>query len=211
MKKLVVSVLVAIGSGNAWAADFVDTAKVISSTPIYERVSEPKQECWMETVSSAGAVTKSAPVEERSIGGALVGGVIGGVVGSQVGQGTGNTVATAAGAIAGAIIGDRVANPGQGTAQAPAQAPQTREERRCRQVDSTREVLRGYNVTYRYNGQEVTTRLPYQPGQTLRVGVSVLGDDNAGGSRESYSGGDVRDARGSDKRERQRKDRGHDD
>lgn len=211
MKKLVVSVLAAIGSGNAWAADLVDTAKVVSSTPIYERVSEPKQECWTETVSSGGVVAKSAPVEERSIGGALVGGVIGGVVGSQVGQGTGNTVATAAGAIAGAIIGDRVANPSQGAAQAPAQAPQMREERRCRQVDSTREVIRGYNVTYRYNGQEVTTRLPYQPGQTVRVGVSVLGDDSAGGSRDSYNGGDVRDARDSDNRERHRKDRRHDD
>lgn len=211
MNKLVVSVLAAIGSGNAWAADFVDTAKVISSTPIYERVSEPRQECWNETVSSGGAVTKSAPVEERSIGGALVGGVVGGVVGSQIGQGTGNTVATAAGAIAGAIIGDRVANPSQGTTQTATPAPQTREERHCRQVDNVREVIRGYNVTYRYNGQEVTTRLPYQPGSTVRVGVSVLSDGNGGDARDSYSGGDARDNRGGDKRERYRKDRSYDD
>lgn len=211
MKRLVPSVVVAICAGNAWAADFVDTAKVISSTPIYERVSEPKQECWTETVSSGGAVAKSAPVEERSIGGALVGGVVGGVVGSQIGQGTGNTVATAAGAIAGAIIGDRVANPSQGAAQTAATTPQTREEQRCRQVENTREVIRGYNVTYRYNGQDVTTRLPYQPGSTVRVGVSVLGDGNAGDNRDSYSGGDVRDNRGRDNRERHRKDRGYDD
>ncbi len=211
MKKLVPSVLAAICAGNAWAADFVDTAKVISSTPIYERVSEPKQECWTETVSSGGTVTKSAPVEERSIGGALVGGVVGGVVGSQIGQGTGNTVATAAGAIAGAIIGDRVANPSHGTTQTTTQAPQTREERRCRQVENTREVISGYNVTYRYNGQEITTRLPYQPGSTVRVGVSVLGDGIAGDSRDSYSGGDVRDNRGRDNRERHRKDRERDD
>ncbi|MBI5660411.1 MAG: glycine zipper 2TM domain-containing protein [Nitrosomonadales bacterium] len=207
MKKLVLGMLAAIGSGGAWAADFVDTAKVVSSAPIYERVSEPKQECWTETVSSSGAVTRSAPVEERSIGGALVGGVIGGVVGSQVGQGTGNTVATAAGAIAGAIIGDRVANQNQGAAQTATQAPQAREERRCRQVDSTREVIRGYNVTYRYNGQEVTARLPYQPGATVRVGVSVLEEGGAGEARDSHSGSDVRDYRGSDKRERHRKDR----
>ncbi|TXT24422.1 MAG: hypothetical protein FD134_1563 [Gallionellaceae bacterium] len=211
MKRLVPSVVVAICAGNAWAADFVDTAKVISSTPIYERVSEPKQECWTETVSSVGAVAKSAPVEERSIGGALVGGVVGGVVGSQIGQGTGNTVATAAGAIAGAIIGDRVANPSQGAAQAATSTPQPREERRCRQVENTREVIRGYNVTYRYNGQDVTTRLPYQPGSTVRVGVTVLGDSNAGDNRDSYSGGDVRDNRSRDNRERHRKDRGNDD
>lgn len=208
MNRLVPSVLAAICAGNAWAADFVDTAKVVSSTPVYERVSEPGQECWTETVSSGGTVTKSAPVEERSIGGALVGGVVGGVVGSQIGQGTGNTVATAAGAIAGAIIGDRVANPSQGTTQAATPAPQTREERRCRQVENTREVIRGYNVTYRYNGQEITTRLPYQPGPTVRVGVSVLGDGGSGDTRDSYSSTDTRDYRGSDRRDRYRKDRG---
>jgi len=31
-------------------------------------------------------------------------------------------------------------------------------------------------VTYRYNGQNITTTLPYQPGSTLRVGVSVIED-----------------------------------
>jgi uncharacterized protein YcfJ len=209
MKKLIWAALAANFSGNVWAADFVDTAKVVSSTPVYERVSEPKQECWYETVSSGGAVTKSAPVEERSIGGALVGGVVGGVVGSQIGQGTGNTVATAAGAIAGAIIGDRVANPSQGAVQAANQAPQTREERRCRQVDSSREVIRGYDVTYRYNGQEITTRMPYQPGPTVRVGITVLGDGNGGEGRESSS--DSRDYRGHDKRDRSRRDRNYED
>lgn len=205
MKKLFLIMLAPVCSGAAWAADFVDTAKVISSTPIYERVSEPKQECWNETVSSSGTVTKSAPVEERSIGGALVGGIVGGVVGSQVGQGTGNTVATAAGAIAGAIIGDRVANQNQGATQTQqtTQAPQSREERHCRQVENYREVIRGYNVTYRYNGQDVTTRLPYQPGSTVRVGVSVLGDSGS-------STGDVidsRDARSRDVRHRDERDR----
>lgn len=204
MKKLFLIMLAPVYSGTAWAADFVDTAKVVSSTPIYERVSEPKQECWNETVSSTGTVTKSAPVEERSIGGALVGGVVGGVVGSQIGQGTGNTVATAAGAIAGAIIGDRVANQNQGASQTQqtTQVPQSREERHCRQVENFREVIRGYNVTYRYNGQDVTTRLPYQPGSTVRVGVSVLGD---GGNTGDVS--DPRDVRSRESRNRDSRDR----
>lgn len=189
MKKLFLSVLAAVCSGNAWTADFVDTAKVVSSTPIYERVSEPKQECWNETVSSTGTVTQSAPVAEHSIGGALLGGVVGGVVGNQVGQGTGNTVATAAGAIAGAIIGDRVANQNQGATQTTTQVPQTREERRCRQVDNFRDVIRGYNVTYRYNGRDVTTRLPYQPGDTVQVNVGVVGDTGSGSDVRDYRSG----------------------
>lgn len=211
MNKLVLGMLAAIASGSAWAADFTDTAKVISSTPIYERISEPKQECWTETVTSSGVVTKSAPVEDRSIGGAIVGGVVGGVVGSQIGHGTGNTVATAAGAIAGAIIGDRVANQNQGETQTINQPPQTREERRCRQVESSREVVRGYNVTYRYNGQEITTRMPYQPGPTVRVGISVVGEEQVGDARDSYRGRNDRDYRDDDDRKRHRKDRRYED
>ena len=197
MKKSFLIVLATASSSPAWAADFVDTARVISSTPIYERVSEPRQECWNETVSSTGYVTRTAPVAERSIGGALLGGVVGGVVGNQVGQGTGNTVATAAGAIAGAIIGDRVANQGAAQTQQTTQVPQMRDERHCRQVENFREVIRGYNVTYRYKGQDVATKLPYQPGDTVRVGISVMGDDNSG---------DVRDYRSNDSKGRRHGD-----
>lgn len=196
MNKGFLMLLVALLPGAALAADFTDTAKVVSSTPVRERVSEPKQECWTETVSSTGTVTKSAPVEERSIGGAVVGGVIGGVIGSQVGQGSGNTVATAAGAIAGTIIGDRVANQNsQRQAQATEQVPQTREERRCRQVESFREVIRGYDVTYRYNGRDITTRLPYDPGNTVRVSVSVVGGESNTGDARDYPN-DARDNEG---------------
>lgn len=177
MKNYLLIMLAAVSSSAAWATDFVDTAKVIASTPIYERVSEPKQECWNETVTSPGFSPGAAPAEERSLGGALLGGVIGGVLGSQVGQGHGSTAATAAGAIAGALIGDRAANPGNAQAQQGAQAPQSRVERHCRQIENFRDVIRGYNVTYRYNGHDVTVRMPAQPGETVRVGVSIMDGD----------------------------------
>src|SRR3989338_5242854 len=159
MKKNLLVVALASLCGGAYAADFTDTARVISSTPIYERISEPKRECWTETVQ----VTP----KERSIGGAVVGGVAGGLLGSQVGGGGGRKVATAAGGIIGAVVGDRVANPDQ---------PRSEQVERCREVQTSREVIKGYNVTYRYNGRDVTTTLPYQPGSTLRVGVSVIDD-----------------------------------
>jgi len=195
--------------GSASAADFTDTARVVSSTPIYERVSEPRRECTMETVQVAP--------KERSMGGAVLGGVAGGLLGSQVGGGKGSTAATGAGAVAGAVIGDRVSNPdsnrsatggivggvagallgsqiGGGTGNKAATAaggvagvligdrvanpdqPRTEQVERCRQVESSREVIKGYNVTYRYNGQDITTTLPYQPGSTIRVGVGVIED-----------------------------------
>jgi len=207
-KSLVLLSIVSLG-GNVYAADFTDTARVVSSTPIYERVTEPKRECWTESVQVAP--------KERSLGGAIVGGVAGGLLGSQVGGGSGNTAATGAGAVAGAVIGDRVANPdsnrsatggivggvagallgsqiGGGTGNKAATAaggiagvmigdrvanpdqPRTEQVERCRQVDAAREVIKGYNVTYRYNGQDINTTLPYQPGSSVRVGVSIVED-----------------------------------
>jgi uncharacterized protein YcfJ len=169
MKKTILALSVTSLFGSAYASDFTDTARVISATPIYETVSEPKRECWTETVQVAP--------KERSIGGAVVGGIAGGLLGSQVGGGTGNKAATAAGGIAGAIIGDRVANPDQ---------PRTEQVERCREVQASREVIKGYTVVYRYNGQDVTTTLPYRPGSTLRVGVSVIDDGRRGSDEPAY-------------------------
>ena len=109
--------------------------------------------------------------ENRSATGAIIGGIAGGLLGSQVGGGSGRNAAAAAGAIVGSIVGDRVANP---------EMPQAQQVQRCRQVESYHEEVSGYNVVYRYNGREITTRLPYQPGATVRVGVSLdVMDDNA--------------------------------
>ena len=142
--------------GSVYAADLVDTAQVISSTPIYERVTEPRRDCTTETV----------PVEPgHSVGGAVVGGVAGAAIGSQIGQGTGRDVATVAGGIAGAMTGDRIATRDK---------PRTQEVERCREVEVGREAITGYKVIYRYNGQDVTTTLPYQPGSTIRVRVNVI-------------------------------------
>lgn len=54
------------------------------------------------------------------------------------------------------------------------------EPQRCRTVQGTREVIYGYTVVYRYNGRDITTTLPHDPGPTVRVGVSVLDGPPAG-------------------------------
>lgn len=210
-KSLLVLSLAGVYSG-AYAADYSDTAKVISSTPIYERITEPKRECWTETVQ--------VQPKDRSMTGAIVGGVAGGLLGSQVGGGSGNTAATGAGAVAGAVIGDRVDNQdsnrsatgavvggvagallgsqvGGGTGNKAATAvggiagavigdrvanptsnqPRTEQVQRCRDVQTSREVIKGYNVTYRYNGHDYTTTMPNRPGSTIRVRVNVMEDE----------------------------------
>jgi uncharacterized protein YcfJ len=155
MKKTLAFATLAALAGAASAADLIDTAQVISSTPIIERVTEPRQEC----------VPVAAAPQEHGLVGPIIGGVAGAILGNQVGRGNGRTAATAAGAVAGTIVGDRVGN----APAAPAQ--------QCRTVETTREVVRGYTVVYRYYNRDITTTMPYNPGSTVRVGVSVL--DNA--------------------------------
>ncbi len=148
---------------GADAADFTDTAQVVSSAPVYERVAKRQRECWTE------AIAVDAP-REHSVGGAVVGGVAGALIGSQIGQGSGKQAATVAGGVAGAMAGDRIASQN---------SQQTREVERCREVETGGppvEVIKGYSVTYHYNGQDITTILPYQPGATIRIGVSVIED-----------------------------------
>ena len=164
MKKTILLLSLASLYSAAHAEDFTDTARVISSTPIYERVNQPRRECW------TGTVRGNAAPRERSYGGAILGGIAGGVIGSQVGAGNGRVAATAAGTLAGAMIGDNMANQNQQQVQADEQVE------RCREVDNVREVITGYNVTYSYNGHRATTTLPYDPGRTIRVSVSVIED-----------------------------------
>lgn len=155
-KTLAFAALAALAGAAVAAPDLVDTAQVISSTPIIEHVTEPRQEC----------TPVAAAPQDHNLAGPIVGGIAGAILGNQVGHGNGRTAATAAGAVAGTIVGDRVGNaeppPGQ----------------QCRTVQTTRDVVKGYTVVYRYYDRDITTTLPYNPGSTVRVGVGVV-DNNA--------------------------------
>jgi len=231
MKKsaLFAAVVMALAGKGQAATDLIDTAQVISSTPIVERIYEPRQAC--------GPVAAApAPSRERSVAGPIVGGIAGAILGAQVGRGSGRTAATAAGAVVGTIVGDRVANPesdrpvggavvggaaggllgaqvGRGSGSAAAagagavvgavagdrvQNPQqvaAAPAQQCRTIQSTRDVVRGYTVVYRYYDRDITTTLPYDPGPTVRVGVGVI--DNAPAAAAptpAIMGSDVRGA-----------------
>ncbi len=174
-----------------------DVAQVVSATPIMDRVSAPRQECFMEqvpTYSEPARVVEApryAPSSTASTGttgaGAVLGAIIGGVVGHQFGNSSGGRDrGTVAGAVVGGLIGNGIESSNSASATSPtyAQGVQpaynsapvqtgTRSVERCRTVNDSREQISGYNVTYRYGNQQYSTRLPYDPGQTMRVRVQV--------------------------------------
>ncbi len=157
----------AMTSGMALAGPehgFPDRARVIASTPIYEQVNEPRRECWTERVSAEERVYRN----RNNTGGAMIGAILGGLAGSGVGKGDGKVAAAAVGAATGAVIGDRW-NDRDGYYT----TTRSRPVEQCRMVDNFRQVMVGYDVTYRYLGKTFTTRLPYDPGNWLDVDVRV--------------------------------------
>ncbi|MDB5935827.1 MAG: hypothetical protein JWQ01_3171 [Massilia sp.] len=147
------------------AVEFEDFGRVVRVQPRVEQVRQPRQECRTEYVQ--------APVQQqqqRSAGGSIVGGLAGALLGNQIGGGTGRTTATAVGAIAGAVIGDRVDNDGRAV-----QPQQVQEQavRQCRTVESYESRTNGFDVTYDYRGRNYTTVLARDPGERIRLRVSV--------------------------------------
>ena len=202
MKQIFAASLAALSVGAAMAQSYSDTAQVLSAQPIYERSSVPRQECSNETVTTdrvvpaqgSGYVStgyqqtyQPAPPPERTIGaGTVIGAIIGGVVGHQFGNSSGGRdVGTGVGVVAGGLIGNQIEN-SQRTTTAPGYVqsgparvdyiPETRNVQRCQTVYDNRDEVTGYNVAYRYQGRDYTTRMAYDPGTSMRVQVNLTPD-----------------------------------
>ena len=160
-------------AGNASSrAGYQDTARVIANTPVYESVNEPRRECWEEKVGYERVEERSS--SDHNVGGAIVGGILGGVVGNSIGKGDGRKAATAIGAAVGALTGDKYgANNRRDYRDEPRGDARPVYEQRCREIENWTRKLTGYNVTYRYHGREYSAFLPYDPGYSVRVNVSV--------------------------------------
>lgn len=131
-------------------------AQVLSVQPAYETVATTAQPQCVEEHHSG-----------NTTGATVIGAIIGGALGNQVGKGDGRKAATVAGAVAGGAIGHEVAEHRAGTSY----------ECPSGYVQETRRVL-GYDVEYTYKGEHYMSRLPYDPGNHLRVRVSVTPDDS---------------------------------
>ncbi len=163
--KLLISALSLAALPLAQAGEFDDFGRVVRVQPRVEQIRVPRQECRTQYVQT--------PVQQqRGSGGSVIGGIAGALLGSQVGGGNGKVAAAAAGAIAGAVVGDRVENDGRQVDG----GMQEQAVRQCRNVDEVQNRNVGYDVTYEYRGHTYTQTMNRDPGDRVRLRVSVVAD-----------------------------------
>lgn len=137
-------------------------AQVLRADEVVERVvtRTPEERCDDVEYRSTG----------RTTGGTVIGALVGAALGNQVGKGDGRKAATVVGAVAGGAIGNNIAR-----------QREEAEARGCRLVEVEREESQvvGYDVEYMYKGEKYMSRLPYDPGNRLRIRVSVTPDVSA--------------------------------
>jgi len=133
-------------------------AQVLQVQALKRTVQTPREVC--EDVP----VTRQKPVQDQNkVVGTVAGALLGGVLGNQVGEGSGKKLAAVAGAVAGGYAGNQV----QGNMQA--KDTYTTTEQRCHTVTDSKQVVDGYEVTYRLGDKEDKVRMDHKPGQTIPV------------------------------------------
>jgi uncharacterized protein YcfJ len=157
-----------------FADDGYDYARVVDVDPIVTQVrtAVPRRDCYDEVQRSNGYATSS--YGRGSVAPTLIGGIIGGVLGSQIGHGHGRSAATVAGTLIGAGLG-QAAGRNANNSGYQYEEPQERVVQRCSVSydDQIEQRIDGYRVTYVYQGREYTTRMPYDPGDRVRIHVDV--------------------------------------
>ncbi|QJR14745.1 glycine zipper 2TM domain-containing protein [Usitatibacter palustris] len=187
MNKIVTLAVVSalgLGSATAMAKPRGEYVTVVSSTPIYETVSVPQQQCWMEPVTTyESRPVPAGYVSRPAIGpGTVIGAVLGGVIGHQVGgSNRAQNAATVAGAVIGGAVGNHVDRTnGVGYVAQPAyynqQVAVTHSVQRCTTTAAVSQRIVGYDVRYVHHGRPFVARMPHAPahGHMLRVGVDVF-------------------------------------
>lgn len=170
MKNLVMGIAMTAGlgmSGGLLAQTHYEYGTVIESVPVYQRVqvSSPREDCWHER----------EPVRYSSRSGSytpvLVSTIIGGALGNAVGNGKSNK---RVGAVVGAVLGHSIGRDivAQNSARSGARY---RTVEHCEWVEEYYETeeLVGYQVKYRYNGEEYSVRTSEDPGDQIQLRVRV--------------------------------------
>lgn len=133
-------------------------ADVLRVDPVYGTVQVPAQTCYNQTV-----------VEQKpghSGIGTVLGAVVGGVLGNTIGHGGGRSLATVVGAVGGGVAGNKLGGQSGGQYQTT--------QTTCQQTATVgQQQIIGYDVQYRYHGDVYVSRLSYDPGERLRIRVSV--------------------------------------
>ena len=154
MKKILILTATILSTGLSLAQD---VGRVISSTPIIQQVSVPRQICNTEQV---------AVQQPKSGAGAVMGAIAGGAMGNAIGNGGGRAAATMIGIMGGAIVGDRVEG-----------APQTQFQnvQRCSTQTFYETRPMAYNVVYEYAGKQYSVQMPQDPGPTIQLQIAPVG------------------------------------
>lgn len=171
MNKPLICTFAALGSAislNVGAQTRYEYAEVLASTPIYRviEVSEPREQCWEEEI-----VVESSRRRGTSGTGVIVSTILGGAIGNAVGN---NKSSQRVGAVLGAVLGHSI---GRDIVRSRNRQNNQRVEtiERCKTVyeQTQEERLVGYQVTYLYEGQERSVRADTDPGEQIRVRISV--------------------------------------
>ena len=136
------------------------------------RVSVPRRECYEVSDDDPGY---SQAADRPAAGGMILGGLIGAVIGHQIGHGRERAVGTVAGAVIGSAIGHDAATQRREEGPYGYSLPRAQSGERCetRYSEQIEQRIDGYRVSYRYNDRSYQTVLPYDPGERLRVRVTV--------------------------------------
>lgn len=155
MKQLVIScALLGLAQTPGWATA-QEVGQVLSRSAVVKPVAVPRQTC------------ASVPVVVHSSGaGALMGAIAGGAIGNAVGDGSGRALATMIGIVGGAMMGERIEGPGQATPQ---------NQTTCTTQTVYENRLVGYDVVYEYAGKQYRVQLPQDPGPTISLNISPVG------------------------------------
>lgn len=149
--------LLSVTTGVAGFAMAQDVGRVLSSTPVMQQVSVPRQVCTTEQV---------AVQPQKSGAGALLGAIAGGAMGNAVGGGAGRAAATVVGVIGGAVVGDRVEG---------APPVQMQNVQRCAVQTFYESRPVAYSVVYEFAGRQYSVQMPNDPGPTIALQVSPVG------------------------------------
>ena len=153
-----------------------ETARVIESRPVYASGGDRKEECWN---ARAGHFEERRDTSDSTKNGTIAGAVVGGVVGHQFDNGS--TGATLGGALLGGLLGNKIDKDHNSNEQNDLDLS------RCRMVSGDRGELQGYDVRYRYRGQEYNTRMKNDPGRALVVGENIKGDGSPFDEQSTYT------------------------
>lgn len=149
--------------------DFYVTAKVLSTTPVFRYISvnKPQENCY------TAPVTHTTRYRNGDGGaGMLLGGIIGGVLGNNLGHGKSRKATAIVGALIGSQIGNSVSR------QSTYSNQYTQYESRCetQYISESQRIIDGYDVSYRFRGRVMTSRMPYDPGDHITLNISASPD-----------------------------------